>query len=147
MHEAHMTVVGNVATDVTCGLSANGHPLARFRLASTVRRYDAKREAWVDGSTSFYTVWAWRTLATNVAASVMVGQPVVVQGQLRLREGERDGRKFFSADLIAATVGHDLSRGTAAFVRGAAGRAASRTAVAAEPDPLGPQNGADQHPP
>lgn len=133
MHETHVTVVGNVATDVNCVISANGHPLARFRLASTVRRFDAQRETWTDTSTSFYTVWAWRTLATNLASSVVVGQPLIVQGQLRIKEGERDGRRFVAADLIASSAGHDLSRGTAAFVRGGAARRAPAAVVAGEP--------------
>lgn len=116
MYESHVTVVGNVATPVDFRTSPSGVSVVRFRLASTVRRYGQER-GWSDGPTSFYTVWAWRSLAANVAASVTVGEPLVVQGQLRIREEERDGRKFFSADLSASTLGHDLSRGTSAFLR------------------------------
>lgn len=117
MHEAHVTVVGKVATPVGFRTSAGGVPLARFRLASTVRRFDRRTESWKDGATSFYTVWAWRALAQNVASSLAVGEPVIVQGQLRIQEGESGGRRFFSADLLAAAVGHDLTLGTSAFVR------------------------------
>ncbi|UNS97057.1 single-stranded DNA-binding protein [Streptomyces tubbatahanensis] len=117
MYETHVTVMGNVATKVDHWTSSSGVPVARFRLASTVRRFDKRTEQWTDASTSFYTVWAWRSLATNVASSVSRGEPVVVRGQLRLAEEEREGRRYLNADLTAATVGHDLSRGTAAFVR------------------------------
>ncbi|MBR7672242.1 single-stranded DNA-binding protein [Streptomyces daliensis] len=117
MHEAHVTVVGNAATRVEFKTSASGAPVARFRLASTVRRFDQQRGCWSDAYTSFFTVWAWRGLAANVASSVAVGEPVIVQGQLRIREGEKEGRRFVAADLTASTVGHDLSRGTSAFVR------------------------------
>ncbi|MEU5834166.1 single-stranded DNA-binding protein [Streptomyces diacarni] len=117
MYETHVTVMGNVATKVDHWTSSSGVPVARFRLASTVRRFDKRTEQWTDASTSFYTVWAWRSLATNVASSVSRGEPVVVRGQLRLAEDEREGRRYLNADLTAATVGHDLSRGTAAFVR------------------------------
>ncbi|NSC21775.1 single-stranded DNA-binding protein [Streptomyces albus subsp. chlorinus] len=118
MNETQVTVIGNVATKVEHWISTSGVPVARFRLASTVRRFDKRAERWTDVSTSFYTVWAWRTLAGNVASSVSCGEPVVVRGQLRIVEEEREGRRYLTADLMASTVGHDLSRGTSAFVRG-----------------------------
>lgn len=117
MNETHVTVVGNVATQVEFRTTEAGVPLARFRLASTVRRFDPQERVWSDAGTSFYTVWARRSLAENVASSVTLGEPVVVTGQFRLRESDRDGRHYVSAELSAATVGHDLSRGTSAFVR------------------------------
>ena len=117
MNESHVTVVGNVATPVDYRVGASGVPVARFRLASTVRRFDRQSRSWSDAFTSFYTVWAWRGLATNIASSVSRGEPVLVQGQLRVQENERDGRRYVSADLTASSVGHDLSRGTTAFVR------------------------------
>ena len=60
--------------------SATG-PMARFRLAVTPRRWDRGAADWADGRTSFYTVWARRTLATNVPGSVSVGEPLVVHGR------------------------------------------------------------------
>ncbi|MFF8285807.1 single-stranded DNA-binding protein [Streptomyces albus] len=117
MNETHVTVMGNVATKIDHWMSPSGVPVARFRLASTVRRFDKREERWADAGTSFYTVWAWRSLATNVASSVARGEPVIVRGQLRIVEDERDGRRYLTADLMASTVGHDLTRGTAAFVR------------------------------
>lgn len=135
MHEAYITVVGKAATPVDFRTSAGGVPFARFRLASTVRRFDRHKGGWTDGATSFYTVWVWRTLARNVASSVAVGEPLVVQGQLRIQEREKDGRRFVSADLVATAVGHDLARGTSAFVRD--GPAAPRMTSSQEgPDPV-----------
>ncbi|GAA2597405.1 single-stranded DNA-binding protein [Streptomyces axinellae] len=117
MNETEVTVSGNVATQVDHWTSPSGVAVARFRLASTVRRFDRRKGSWSDAFTSFYTVWAWRSLATNVASSVARGEPVIVRGQLRIMEDEREGRRYLNADLSASTVGHDLSRGTAAFVR------------------------------
>jgi single-strand DNA-binding protein len=118
MNETLVTVVGNVATQPEVRKSATGALSARFRLATTVRRWDRERAAWADGHTSFYTVWAWRQLGENVAGSVSVGEPLVVQGRLRVRE-ERgsDGQRWISAEIDAVAVGHDLSRGTSAFRR------------------------------
>ncbi|MEV0265131.1 single-stranded DNA-binding protein [Streptomyces sp. NPDC050617] len=117
MNEALVTVVGNVATAPDFKQAATGAAVSRFRLASTVRRFDRGRGEWVDGSTSFYTVWAWRSLASNVVASVSVGEPLVVQGKLRIQQGEREGKRWFSADIDAMAIGHDLARGTSAFRR------------------------------
>ncbi|UNO41963.1 single-stranded DNA-binding protein [Streptomyces sp. MST-110588] len=121
MYETTVTVVGNVATAVEYRQTTAGVSVARFRMATTERRWDKARERWVDGDTSFYTVRAWRSLADNLAASVAVGEPLVVHGRLRMREGERPedrgGQRWVSAEVDAFTIGHDLSRGTAAFRR------------------------------
>ncbi|MFJ9411068.1 single-stranded DNA-binding protein [Streptomyces sp. NPDC101393] len=121
MNDTMVTLVGNAATAVEHRQTAAGVPVARFRLAATSRRWDKVRECWTDGGTSFYTVRSWRTLADNVAASVAVGEPLVVQGRLRVREGEqppeKGGQRWFAAEVDAVAIGHDLARGTSAFRR------------------------------
>jgi single-strand DNA-binding protein len=117
VYEVKVTVVGNVSTPVECRTAPSGLPVARFRLASTVRRFDREAGAWEDGWSSFYTVWAWRALARNLAESVAVGQPLMVRGQLRVREVEREGRPHVTAEILASSAGHDLARGSAVFHR------------------------------
>lgn len=141
MNETWLTVVGNAATRPDYWETAAGVAVARFRLAVTARRWERAREAWTDAYTSFYTVWAWRGLAANVAASVSLGEPLVVHGTLRVRErtgerppdrrpdraadrpGDRPGEdgggstRWITADVDAMAVGHDLARGTSAFRR------------------------------
>lgn len=116
MNETMVCVVGNVATQPVYRDSPTG-PTARFRLAVTARYLDREKNEWTDGHTNFFTVWARRSLATNVAGSVAVGDPLVVQGRLKVRTEQRDGQGWLSADLDAAAIGHDLSRGTSAFRR------------------------------
>ncbi|MFE5108552.1 single-stranded DNA-binding protein [Streptomyces sp. NPDC056663] len=116
MNETVVTLVGNAATGVEFRETATGG-MARFRFAVTARRWDREKQFWTDGHTSFYTVWAWRTLATNLAGSVAVGEPLVVHGRLKVREEERDGQRRTFVDIEALAVGHDLTRGTAAFRR------------------------------
>ncbi|MGW7054912.1 single-stranded DNA-binding protein [Streptomyces sp. NPDC054887] len=116
MSETWVTLVGNAATGVDHRDSAAG-AVARFRLAVTVRYWDRQKESWADGHSSFYTVWARRSLATNLAGSVSIGEPLVVHGRLRVRDEEKDGRRRFSADIEALAVGHDMTRGTSAFRR------------------------------
>ncbi|MFE1886166.1 single-stranded DNA-binding protein [Streptomyces diastatochromogenes] len=141
MNETVVCVVGNVATrPVYRELSAG--PSARFRLAVTSRYWDREKSAWTDGHTNFFTVWANRQLAVNVAASVEVGQPVVVQGRLKVRSEVREGQQnWASADIDAVAIGHDLARGTALFRRAAlpealgGGPARPRRGAAPRPHP------------
>ena len=116
MNETLVTLVGNAATGVEYRDTATGG-MARFRFAVTPRRWDREKQLWTDGHTSFYTVWAWRALASNLSGSVAVGEPLVVHGRLKIREDEREGRRRTSVDVEAVAVGHDLTRGTAAFRR------------------------------
>ncbi|WP_181794060.1 single-stranded DNA-binding protein [Streptomyces sp. WELS2] len=132
MNETIVCVVGNVATQPVYRESAAG-PSARFRLAVTARYWDREKSAWTDGHTNFFTVWANRQLAVNVAACVEVGQPVVVQGRLKVRTETREGQQpWASADIDAVTIGHDLARGTALFQRAARPDA---PAAVARPEP------------
>ncbi|WP_329072905.1 single-stranded DNA-binding protein [Streptomyces sp. NBC_01429] len=148
MNDTVVTVVGNVATGVEFRETATGG-VARFRFAVSPRRWDRRRGDWADGPASFYTVWAWRALGANLAASVAVGEPLVVHGRLRVREEEKDGRRWTSVDIDAVAVGHDLTRGTSAFRRATRksvvlteghewatqGQGAARVASASGPEP------------
>jgi single-strand DNA-binding protein len=133
MNETTVCVVGNVATQPVYRESPTG-PTARFRLAVTARYLDREKNAWTDGHTNFFTVWTRRSLATNVAASVAVGDPLVVQGRLKVRTEQREGQGWLSADLDAVAIGHDLSRGTSAFRRSSRPEAQSGTSPQPEPN-------------
>ncbi|MGW1406241.1 single-stranded DNA-binding protein [Streptomyces sp. NPDC002403] len=139
MNDTLVTLVGNAATGVEFRETATG-PMARFRFAVTPRRWDRGKQLWTDGHTSFYTVWAWRTLALNLAGSVSVGEPLVVHGRLKVREEEREGQRRTFVDIEAVAVGHDLTRGTAAFRRVVRGDPALTAPVgsADRPDGDGP---------
>ncbi|NUV55380.1 single-stranded DNA-binding protein [Streptomyces coelicolor] len=117
MNETMVCVVGNVATRPVYRETVSG-PSARFRIAVTARYWDREKNSWADGHTNFFTVWANRQLATNAAASLSVGEPVIVQGRLKVRTETREGQPdWMSADIDAVSVGHDLTRGTTAFRR------------------------------
>lgn len=116
MNETQVTMIGNAVEDPVMRFSRNGDPYVTLRLASTVRRRDQSGQ-YVDAGTNFVTVLAFRQLATNVTHSVRKGQPLVVNGRLRVnqwRSGERSGT---SVEIDATSIGHDLSRGVASFNR------------------------------
>ncbi|GHB22668.1 single-stranded DNA-binding protein 1 [Streptomyces umbrinus] len=133
MNETTVCVVGNVATQPVFRETAMGAS-ARFRLAVTQRYWDREKNAWTDGHTNFFTVWANRALATNVQASISVGEPLVVRGRLKIRTEQRDGQSRTGADIEATAIGHDLARGTAAFRRAHKGETPSETPARPEPN-------------
>ena len=116
MSEINVTVNGNVATEPKHVIGASGKPRTTFRLASTARKRQPDG-SYADGATSFLNVTCFDTLALNTAASVHVGQPVVVTGTLTVRDWESGERTGSDADLVVRTVGHDLRWGRASFVK------------------------------
>ncbi|EGX55825.1 single-strand DNA-binding protein [Streptomyces zinciresistens K42] len=143
MNETIICAVGNVATQPVYRELPAG-PSARFRLAVTSRYLDRGKNEWTDGHTNFFTVWANRQLATNAAASLNVGDPVVVQGRLKVRAEVREGQSRTFADIDASAIGHDLARGTSAFRRAARPETAAAGAPARpEPDWETPLAGAE----
>jgi single-strand DNA-binding protein len=129
MNETIICAVGNVATQPVYRELTTG-PSARFRLAVTSRYLDRGKNEWTDGHTNFFTVWANRQLATNAAGSLNVGDPVVVQGRLKVRSDVREGQSWTSADIDATAIGHDLARGTSAFRRALRPEAGARASAA-----------------
>ncbi|MFB7614859.1 single-stranded DNA-binding protein [Kitasatospora sp. NPDC056181] len=122
MNGTQVTVIGNVATEVSYARTPAGVPVANFRLASTERRYDRQKEGWVDGETQWVTVTAWRALAGHLIDSLTKGDPVVVSGRLRVREWTDGEARRSRVEIEARSIGHDLSRGTTAFTWAAGGR-------------------------
>ncbi|HSV39296.1 MAG TPA: single-stranded DNA-binding protein [Nocardioidaceae bacterium] len=91
--------------------------VASFRVACTPRvRRDGK---WEDGETTWYSVTAWRSLAENVRDSVHRGEAVIVHGRLRSRTWTRGSGEPENTvlEVDALLVGHDLTRGTSAFLK------------------------------
>lgn len=117
MHAITVSIIGTAVSEVKHTTTSSGLPVARFRMVSQPRKYDASSGGFIDLDASYVTVLAWRSLATHMASSVRKGDPVVVVGRLRVREWEHDGRSGVTVEIDAQGVGHDLARGTAAFTR------------------------------
>jgi single-strand DNA-binding protein len=73
----------------------------------------------VDGEPSWFTVVAFRQLAEHLAESLRKGQRVIVDGQLRVSNWERDGKSGTNVEVIAADVAPSLLFGTATFTKAA----------------------------
>ncbi|HEX7745008.1 MAG TPA: single-stranded DNA-binding protein, partial [Micromonosporaceae bacterium] len=119
MFDTYVTIVGNVLTAPEWRRTSQSNTLvANFKVASTARRLDRDSKRWVDGNSLRVRVNCWRRLAEGVAASVMVGDPVVVVGRMYTRDWvDGDGNHRAVYELEAVAVGHDLSRGRGRFLR------------------------------
>ncbi len=118
MNEAQVTMVGYVASTPSLVVTKAGKFVANMRVGVTPRRLDRDTGQWSDGETSYVTVTCWRSLATNVAACLRKGDPVVVKGRMRVHHFDgKDGNQHTTVEVDASTLGHDLTRGVAHFLR------------------------------
>ena len=138
MNESMVTFQGWLGGDVRTH-QTGATMVARFRVASTPRRFNRQSGEWHDGPTQWYSVSAWRGLGEHCAASLRRGDPVVVHGRLTQSTWvNQEGVEMTSLEVTF--VGHDLNRGTSDFTR-ATGRPTSETPavapVASAPAPSG----------
>jgi len=117
MQDTIVTVQGRLVADPEVCVGRSGQPYARFRIASTPRRpVSGQPGAFEDGDTAFYTVYAFRHLGANIVKSFSKGEPVVVQGRLRVREYQREDKSYgTSVNVDANLAGHDLNWGQAVY--------------------------------
>ena len=132
-----ITVLGNIATVPEPGRTTSGLPTLGFRMATNHRRQDGTG-AWVDVTTNWFEVRAYRALAENAAASLSKRDAVIVTGRLRLREWEgKEGRRGMSVEIDADSIGPDLRRGRSVFHRIAHTAATAPADTAAAEPPTG----------
>jgi single-strand DNA-binding protein len=140
MYDTPIVIVGNVLTAPEWRRTQHTSALvANFRVASTSRKFDRENNRWVDGDSLRVRVNCWRRLAEGVAASVTVGDPIVVVGRLYTRDWtDSDNNPRTSYEMEAVAVGHDLARGKSRFFRN---RPALPTSAAEGPESEGQVRG------
>jgi single-strand DNA-binding protein len=131
----YVTLVGFVAQDPIQRPTKNGVLVTDLRVGATPRVQDRVTNEWRDGDTAYYNVSCWRRLGDNVRASLRRGDPVMIKGKFRSRTfTDKAGVTRTVIDIMADTVGHDMNRGVANYLR------QQRSAV-----PEAPQDMADDH--
>jgi single-strand DNA-binding protein len=114
----YVTLVGFVAREPNLREVKDGRHVTEVRVGTTSRVKDMETGEWRDADTSYYTVNCWRRLADNVRASLRKGDPVVVKGRFKTRSYEdKTGQLRTVVEITADTVGHDMSRGVANYIR------------------------------
>jgi single-strand DNA-binding protein len=114
----YVTLVGFVAQDPIQRPTKNGVLVTDLRVGTTPRVRDQVTNEWRDGDTSYYDVSCWRRLGENVRASLRKGDPVMIKGKFRSRTfTDKNGVSRTVIDIVADTVGHDMNRGVANYLR------------------------------
>ncbi len=114
----YVTLIGFVAREPSLRTTKDGRQVADVRVGATTRIYDRAEDEWRDGETCYYTVNCWRRLAGHVRASLRKGDPVMVKGRFRTHTyQDKQNRIRTEVEIVADTIGHDLSRGIANYIR------------------------------
>jgi single-strand DNA-binding protein len=115
----YITLVGFVAQDPVQRETKTGSRVTDLRVGATTRVQDRVTLQWRDGDTSYYNVSCWRRLGEHVRASLRKGDPIVLKGRFKSRtfEDKTTGQPRTVIDIVADTVGHDLNRGVANYIR------------------------------
>ena len=114
----YVTLIGFVAREPSLRTTKDGRQVADVRVGATTRYFDKDLNMWRDGDTSYYTVNCWRRLAGHVRAGLHKGDPVMVKGRFRTHTYEdKQNRIRTEVEIVADTIGHDLSRGIANYIR------------------------------
>ena len=115
---AYVTLVGYVAQEPSIRTTKTGKVVSELRVGITPRFRDRATGEWRDAESSYFSVTCWERLAHHVRASMHKGEPVLVRGRFRTETYEdKDGRPKTDTRITADTVGHDLSRGIATYIR------------------------------
>jgi single-strand DNA-binding protein len=130
----YVTLVGFVAQDPKQRKIRDGILVTDLRVGATPRVLDRVTNEWRDGDTAYYDVSCWRRLGDHVRASLHKGDPVMIKGRFRSRTWvDKAGVSRTVIDIMADTVGHDLNRGVANYLR------PDRRPAAVEGDPAAGQ--------
>ena len=105
---SNFTIEGFAGTDPRYIKTDKGLSVTSFRVAVNHRKYDTTANKWVATDTSWYTVTSFGILAEQVANKIAKGDAVIVSGELKIREWEREGRSGSNAEVVASGVGLNL---------------------------------------
>lgn len=101
-----VTLLGRIGQEPDVRFGQSGKAVVKFSLVTNGRRQ--VDGAWVDVDTTWWSVVAFGKLAETIADSVHKGQAVIVVGDVKQVEWEKDGQKRVALEVTARTVGVDL---------------------------------------
>ncbi|MDO8671895.1 MAG: single-stranded DNA-binding protein [Dehalococcoidia bacterium] len=98
-----MTIIGHLGNDPEMRFTANGTPVASFRVA--VSQTFTGQDGEPKEETEWFTVVAWRKLAETCTQFLTKGRMAYVEGKLRSKTWEgSDGKTRFNNEITADKV-------------------------------------------
>jgi single-strand DNA-binding protein len=119
-----MTLVGNLVDEVELRFTPSGAAVAKFRVASTPRKFNRETNAWEDDKDGslFLSCQVWRQQAEHCAETLQKGMRVILQGRLKQRSYEdREGVKRTVFEMEVDEIGPSLKMATAKVSKAGAG--------------------------
>lgn len=108
-----MTGVGRLTESPELRFTPSGKAVARVRLAFNSRRKNQATGEWEDGDVFYIDGSIWDSEAEHVAESLDKGIEVLVSGDLKTRQYEKDGQKRSVNELTIRSIGPSLRSATA----------------------------------
>ena len=104
-------IEGNLGQDLDekIQVGASGNLYLRFSVAST-ERVKTRDGGWEDGDTTWFNCVAFGNTAEMMAETLHKGDPLILDGKLKIRDYESNGEKRQSVDVTVDKIGLDLSR-------------------------------------
>jgi single-strand DNA-binding protein len=115
MNSIRVQLAGHLGSVPELKYTESGQAVAKLSVAVTERFQ--RNGQWIDGATTWSTVYVWGQAAENVTASLVKGTRVIVIGRLRSRTYEVDGEARTVWEVTADEIGPSLDRVTATIQR------------------------------
>jgi len=95
-------LIGNVGADPEVKTMDSGTMVANFNLATSETYKDKQGQKVV--TTEWHRIVAWNKLAEILEKFVKKGQMLYVEGKIKTREYEKDGRKVYITEILADSI-------------------------------------------
>lgn len=103
------SVAGNLCDDPELRYTPNGRAVASLRVAVSERVKDDRTGQWKDGTTAFYSITAWGTLAENCVEVLVKGDRIVAEGRwTSTKWTDKDGNEQERVFLTARDLGPSM---------------------------------------
>jgi single-strand DNA-binding protein len=97
----HVTLLGNIGKDPELKYTPQGTPVARISLATNERF--KKGDEWQE-RTEWHNVILWARLAEIAKEYLHKGSKIAIEGSLRTRSWDSDGKKHYMTEIIVSDL-------------------------------------------
>ncbi|WP_267244388.1 single-stranded DNA-binding protein [Streptomyces sp. PR69] len=122
-----VTGIARLVADPELRFTSSGKAVASVRLAFNSRRRNQQTGEWEDGDTFWIRGTAWERLAENITETFAKGMEVLVTGEIRTEEWEKDGQKHSMPSLMIRHIGPSLAFSVASVSKDAASQSGVQT--------------------
>lgn len=113
----NVRIVGRLTMEPELRYTPSGAAVLQLHIAVNRRYQDKKTQEWKDDA-SFFVVNQWGQAAERNAEKFKKGDPVLIDGRLRSRSWEKDGKKSYAVEVVAMSIQSLVKRETSGEASG-----------------------------